>query len=170
MTVLTERSALAARAGARPRSRRMSAGRLAAYVIMIGATILWITPIVWALFTALRPYSETSKYGYLSWPRHLTLQNFKDAWTGGDMVHYFWNSVIITVPSVIICLFLASMVAYVLSRFSWWFTVPMLLISSSPATCCRRRCSSRRSSGSTSRSTCRRSSPGAGCSTTPSSA
>ena len=106
----------------------MSAGRLAAYVIMIGATILWITPIVWALFTALRPYSETSKYGYLSLPRHLTLQNFKDAWTGGDMVHYFWNSVIITVPSVIICLFLASMVAYVLSRFSWWFTVPMLLI------------------------------------------
>ena len=106
----------------------MSAGRLAAYIIMIGATILWITPIVWALFTALRPYSETSKYGYLSLPRHLTLQNFKDAWTGGDMVHYFWNSVIITVPSVIICLFLASMVAYVLSRFSWWFTVPMLLI------------------------------------------
>jgi multiple sugar transport system permease protein len=110
------------------RKPRITPGRLAAYVIMIGATVLWVTPILWALFTALRPYSETSKYGYLSRPRHLTLENFKDAWTGGDMVHYFWNSVIITVPSVIVCLFFASCVAYVLSRFRYWFTVPMLLV------------------------------------------
>jgi multiple sugar transport system permease protein len=106
----------------------MSAGRLAAYIIMIGATLLWITPILWALYTALRPYSETSKDGYLSLPHHLTFANFKAAWTGGDMIHYFKNSVIITIPSVIICLFLASMVAYVLSRFRYWFTVPMLLL------------------------------------------
>jgi multiple sugar transport system permease protein len=127
VTVLTERSALATDP-VRAKKPRMSAGRLAAYVIMIGATLLWVTPILWALFTALRPYSETSKDGYLSFPHHLTLENFKAAWTGGDMIHYFKNSVIITIPSVIICLLLASMVAYVLSRFRYWFTVPMLLI------------------------------------------
>jgi multiple sugar transport system permease protein len=127
VTVLTERSALDQEPVRGPKPR-MSAGRLMAYIIMIGATVLWITPILWALFTALRPYSETSKYGYLSWPRHLTFANFSAAWTGGDMIHYFKNSVIITVPSVILCLFMASMVAYVLSRFSYWFTVPMLLI------------------------------------------
>jgi multiple sugar transport system permease protein len=127
VTVLTERSALATDPVPHKKPR-MSAGRLAAYIIMIGATLLWITPILWALYTALRPYSETSKDGYLSWPHSLTLANFKAAWTGGDMIHYFKNSVIITIPSVIICLFLASMVAYVLSRFRYWFTVPMLLI------------------------------------------
>jgi multiple sugar transport system permease protein len=127
MTVLTERSALATNPAPATKPR-MSAGRLAAYVIMIGATLLWVTPILWALYTALRPYSETSKDGYLSLPHHLTFANFKAAWTGGDMIHYFKNSVIITIPSVIICLLLASMVAYVLSRFRYWFTVPMLLI------------------------------------------
>jgi multiple sugar transport system permease protein len=127
VTVLTERSALDTTPLPGPKPR-MSAGRLAAYVIMIGATLLWITPILWALFTALRPYSETSKYGYLSLPRHLTFANFSAAWTGGDMVHYFKNSLIITIPSVIICLFLASCVAYVLSRFRFWFTVPLLLL------------------------------------------
>jgi multiple sugar transport system permease protein len=108
--------------------QRMPLGRLIAYVIMIGATLLWITPIVWALYTALRPYSDTSKDGYLSWPKHLTFKNFTDAWSQGDMIHYFWNSVIITVPSVIITLFLATCVAYVVSRFTYWFTVPMLLL------------------------------------------
>lgn len=127
MTVLTERSALATDP-APHKKPRMSPGRLAAYIIMIGATLLWITPILWALYTALRPYSETSKDGYLSWPHSLTFENFKAAWTGGDMIHYFKNSVIITIPSVIICLMLASMVAYVLSRFTYWFTVPMLLV------------------------------------------
>jgi multiple sugar transport system permease protein len=127
VTVLTERSALDPEPVRGPKPR-MSVGRLAAYIIMIGATVLWITPILWALFTALRPYAETSKYGYLSWPRHLTFANFSAAWTGGDMIHYFKNSVIITVPSVILCLLMASMVAYVLSRFSYWFTVPLLLV------------------------------------------
>jgi multiple sugar transport system permease protein len=127
VTVLTERTALDPDP-VRGQKPRMTAGRITAYVIMIGATLLWITPIVWALYTALRPYSETAKDGYLSLPHHLTFENFKAAWTGGDMIHYFKNSVIITIPSVIVCLFLASCVAYVLSRFSYWFTVPMLLV------------------------------------------
>ncbi len=45
-----------------PERTPVSAGRVAAYLIMIGVTLLWITPVAWALYTALRSYSETSKY------------------------------------------------------------------------------------------------------------
>ncbi len=83
---------------------------------------------LWAFYTSLRSYSETSKYGYLSLPHHLTFVNFRNAWTQGDMVHFFWNSVIMTVPAVIITLFFASSVAFVLSRFSFWFNIPLLII------------------------------------------
>ncbi len=118
----------------------MSAGRLAAYVIMIGATLLWITPILWALFTALRPYAETAKYGYLSWPRHLTFANFSAAWTGGDMVHYFKNSVIITDP-VGDHLPVPGLLRRVRrSAGSATGSPSRCSCCSSPATCCRRRC------------------------------
>jgi len=112
-----------------PRRRtRMPLGRLLAYVVMIGASVLWVAPILWALYTALRPYSETVKYGYLSLPHHLTFANFRNAFDSADMLHYFWNSVVITAPAVFLTLFFALSVAFVLSRFSFWFTVPLLLL------------------------------------------
>jgi len=60
----------------RPRQR----GQIAAQLFLIAASVLWLLPILFALYIALRPYSETQKYGYVSLPRHLTLTNFADAW------------------------------------------------------------------------------------------
>jgi len=111
----------------KPRGRS-GAGTAGAHIFLGIATLLWITPIVWALYTSLRPYSETSKYGYLSLPRHLTFSNFTNAWKQADMIHFFWNSVLITIPSVILALVLASCVAFVLARFSFWFNIPLLII------------------------------------------
>jgi multiple sugar transport system permease protein len=98
------------------------------HVFLIIMTVLWTTPLLWAMYTSLRPYSETAKYGYLSLPHHLTFSNFTTAWTQADIVHYFWNSVIITLPAVVCTLALASCVAYVLARFSFWFNIPLLII------------------------------------------
>jgi multiple sugar transport system permease protein len=111
-----------------PADRTSRAGRVGAHAFLIVMTLLWITPIAWALYTSLRPYSETSKDGYLSLPHHLTFSNFTNAWKQADMLHYFWNSVLITVPSVILALVLASCVAFVLSRFRFWFNIPLLIV------------------------------------------
>lgn len=100
----------------------------AAQIFMIVMTVLWITPIVFALYVALRPISETNKLGYVSLPHHLTLQNFADAWTQSDMWKFFLNSAYVTIPAVLITLFLASMVAYILSRLTFRFNVPLLIL------------------------------------------
>jgi multiple sugar transport system permease protein len=111
---------------AAPRKKRGTSA--AAQIFMIVMTVLWITPIVFALYVALRPYGETSKYGYVSLPHHLTLQNFADAWTQSDMWKFFLNSAYVTIPAVLITLFLASMVAYILSRLTFRFNVPLLIL------------------------------------------
>lgn len=111
---------------ARPRSARL--GGIAAQVFLITASILWILPIAFAAYVALRPYSETSKYGYVALPHHLTLKNFSDAWTQSDMLRFFLNSVRITIPAVIITLLLASAVAFVLSRIDFRFNVALLIL------------------------------------------
>jgi multiple sugar transport system permease protein len=116
------------RAGRRSRKRSPRAGRVAAQVFMITATVLWLVPLVFALYVALRPNAETSQYGYLSLPHHLTLQNFRDAWTQSDMWHFFRNSLYITVPSVIIVLALASAAAFVVSRMGSRLNVALLIL------------------------------------------
>jgi multiple sugar transport system permease protein len=110
------------------RRRPPRAGSVAAQIFMIVMTVLWITPIVFALYVALRPIDETNKLGYVSLPRHLTLANFADAWTQSDMWRFFLNSVYVTVPAVLLTLFFASMVAYVVSRLSFRFNIPLLIL------------------------------------------
>lgn len=111
-----------------PRPRRLRLGGVAAQVFMLVMLVLWLTPIVFALYVALRPIAETSKLGYVSLPHHLTFDNFVNAWTQSDLLRYFWNSVLVTVPAVLLTLFLASMFAFVVSRLSFRFNIPLLIV------------------------------------------
>jgi multiple sugar transport system permease protein len=104
------------------------AGRITAYGLMIGASVLWVIPLLFALYISFRPYSETSQYGYVSLPHSLTLSNYVSAWTQADLPRFFINSVEITVPAVIVTLFLASMVAFVVVRADIRINVALLLL------------------------------------------
>lgn len=110
------------RSGAR-RGRR----GLGLSVLMGVITALWMVPLLFAAFVSLRPTAETSRYGYLSWPQQLTLDNFRAAWTESGLPRYFWNSLVVTVPSVILVLSLASCAAYVLTRRSTAFNITLLI-------------------------------------------
>jgi multiple sugar transport system permease protein len=107
---------------------RRRVGRAAVYGLMIGASALWIIPLLFALYISFRPYSETSHYGYVSMPHHLTFSNYINAWTQADLFHFFLNSVEITVPAVIITLFLASMAAFVICRTDIRINVALLIL------------------------------------------
>lgn len=101
---------------------------LVAETFMIIVTVIWLIPILWAAYTSLRPVDETNEYGYLSLPRHLTLENFENAWTQAQLPHYFLNTLLITAPAVIITLIGASCVAFVLSRLNFTFNLFFLVL------------------------------------------
>jgi multiple sugar transport system permease protein len=114
---------------ARTSGRRVRPGRVVATGFMIVMTVLWIVPILFALYVALRPIGSTAKYGYVSMPHGgLTFKNFSNAWTQGDIWHYFLNSVWITLPAVIIALLFASAVAFVVSRVRFRGSVALLIL------------------------------------------
>jgi multiple sugar transport system permease protein len=129
-TATTDRPARhAAAAGATPgHPRGPRVANVASQVFMIVMTVLWIIPILFALYVALRPISETNKLGYVSLPHRITFENFANAWTQSDMWKFFLNSVYVTVPAVLVTLFLASMVAYVVSRLSFKVNIPLLIL------------------------------------------
>jgi multiple sugar transport system permease protein len=107
-------------------SRR--AGNIGAQVFLFVAAAVWILPVLWAVYLSFRPLEETNKYGYVSWPRSLTFQNYKDAWVDGSVAHYFMNSLCITVPAVVLTLLLASALAFVVARLNLRFGLVLLLV------------------------------------------
>ena len=109
------------------RRRSLRPGRVGLHVFLITMAILWLAPIVWAVFTSFRPYADTAKYGYVSIPHSLGLANFRHAWVQGQIPQHFLNSMIITLPAIFLILLFASSVAFVVSRFSFWFNIPLLI-------------------------------------------
>ena len=116
-------------AGARAtvRSRRLKLPRIGLHAFLIATAIVWLAPVAWAVFTSFRPYSDTAKHGYVSLPHSVSLVNYRNAWTQGQIPLHFWDSMIVTIPAIFLILLLASCVAFVVSRFSFWFNVPLLI-------------------------------------------
>lgn len=101
---------------------------IVAEVFMMGAAALWILPVLFALYVALRPIEETNKYGYVSIAHTLNLDNFIEAWQRSDILVYFKNSLLITAPAVIITLFLASALAFIITRKSSKLNLILLMV------------------------------------------
>ncbi len=93
--------------------------------IMLALSLVWLFPLLWALYNSFRDYAYTQTQGYLSFGGW-TLDNYREAWTRGNFGVHFTNSLYITVPAVVLTLFLSSLVAFVLARFSYRFNLTLL--------------------------------------------
>jgi len=98
------------------------------HLFLLIMSVLWLIPLVWAVYTSLRPRADTEKYGYFSIAGAFNFDNFVQAWNQGGFATYFGNSVIITVPTVILTLLFASMMAFAVSRFTWKFNITLLIM------------------------------------------
>ncbi len=107
------------------RGRPWTPGRIGTHVFLGIMALLWLFPLLYAVLASLRSYQYTAAHGYLS-VGGFTFDNYVKAWQTGDFGHKFINSAIITIPSVVLALFLASMVAFVIARFTWKVNIFML--------------------------------------------
>jgi multiple sugar transport system permease protein len=108
--------------------RRVRPGRLLLHGFLIAMVALWLFPLLWALYTSLRPIGDTITHGYVSFPTSLTFSNYVNVWNDVNLPHYYLNTLGIVVPGVILTLLLSSMVAFCLTQFSWRFNLLVLLI------------------------------------------
>jgi multiple sugar transport system permease protein len=117
----------AVRVDSRP-AGRIRWQRVALYVFLSAMALTWLFPILWTLFTALRPYGDVIRDGAVSWPAHLNLDNFAAAWNAASLPKYFVNTIIVVVPAVTLTLWISSMLAYVFARFSFRLNLPLLMM------------------------------------------
>jgi multiple sugar transport system permease protein len=99
--------------------------RFGLHLFLIAMALAWLFPIAYALMNSFRNYAYTSKNGYLSWGG-FTLDNYRNAWDQADFGRHFINTAEITIPAVLLTLFLSCCVAFVVARFSFKFNLALL--------------------------------------------
>jgi multiple sugar transport system permease protein len=63
------------------------------------ALLIWLLPMLTALVTSIRSNDELMAGNYWGWPQDFAmLENYREALTASPMLHYFWNSCLITIP------------------------------------------------------------------------
>jgi multiple sugar transport system permease protein len=102
--------------------------RYGTHLFLLAMSVLWLIPLLWTIYTSLRTKADTDKNTYFSFSTHLTLGNYSTAWKQSDFSTAFTNSAIIVIPTVLLTLFLASLMAFAVSRFSWKFNITLLIL------------------------------------------
>ncbi|MFF4183248.1 carbohydrate ABC transporter permease [Streptomyces sp. NPDC001691] len=110
------------------RRRRARPGRLGVHAFLLTVSLAFLAPLLLAVYASLRPYEETSRYGYFSLPKHLSFAYYQQAFTDSGMTKYFVNTLIIAVPGVLLVLFFASFVAFAVSRLRLRGSIVLLML------------------------------------------
>lgn len=91
--------------------------RLIIYTLLLLACAVYLVPLIVMLLTSFKTPDDVRAGNLLTFPVQWTLVGWLKAW---DTVNgYFWNSIMITVPAVLISTFIGAMNGYVLSKWSF---------------------------------------------------
>lgn len=93
-------------------------GKVGLYVFLIVMSLAFICPMLFTLVSSLKENNEIFSSPF-SLPEVFRYENYIIAWKEANMSKYFLNSLMISMATVIILVIVASMAAYVLSRFDF---------------------------------------------------
>lgn len=96
---------------------RLSSGPL--HIVIIGICMLWMIPTIGLLVSSFRPARLVGTSGWwtaFQTPFQFTLENYQRVLAEEGMGQSFLNSIIITVPAVLLTIAIAGLAAY---AFSW---------------------------------------------------
>ncbi len=101
-----------------PEEKPLQRGLYVGFVALI--LILWLLPLFAVMLTASKTADEIMAGQYWTWPKHFNLiENFQAVFAQTNMWGYFINSLIITLPSVLLVLVFSTLTGYVLARYNF---------------------------------------------------
>jgi len=91
-------------------------GRVVLYGLLILWTMICLYPLIWMLSTSFKTMSEVARNTMALLPEAFRWENYVEAWTKGNFGVYFKNSLIVTVTTLLLVLWTASMTAFAIAR------------------------------------------------------
>ncbi|MGQ8873336.1 carbohydrate ABC transporter permease [Paenibacillus sp. TSA_86.1] len=94
-------------------------GYVLLYVLLSLVALLQILPLIWLLLFSLKNNQEVFDMAPFALPATPRWENYVKVWTEGNISLYFFNSVWITVVSVVFTVLFASLVTFAITRMRW---------------------------------------------------
>lgn len=107
-----------------------SAGVRTGYQIMLPiALLIWLLPLLAIFLTSIRPGGDINAGNVFGWPSQFQLlENYTAVFTQSKAGVYLWNSVKITIPTVILTVGLSCLTGYALSSYRFKWAVPLFFV------------------------------------------
>jgi raffinose/stachyose/melibiose transport system permease protein len=122
MVTLDDTAARRSSTSTRRRSRR-TRRRVTTWVrvtlvstVLFAVCFVWIYPFLWMVSSSIKTNAEIFA-GLGLFPKAIRLDNYIRAWNDAHIGDYFFNTVFVTVMSIIISVLAVSMMGYVLGRY-----------------------------------------------------
>ena len=87
-------------------------------IILILWTIAVVFPMIWMVFSSFKTDQELF-FSPWSPPAVLQWDNFVRAWNSAHVGDFFFNTLIVVIPALLLTLIISAMAAYVLARFDF---------------------------------------------------
>jgi len=107
---------------------RMTIGRWLLFLMLGAFVLVYLTPLYVMIITSLKSLDEIRVGSILTWPETLTVASWSKAWGSAcvgiqceGVKPFFWNSVQITAPAVVISTLLGAVNGYVLTKWRFRF-------------------------------------------------
>ncbi len=100
----------------RVRSKEYKINRCVIYIFLVGLTVLTIYPIIYIFFGSFKENRELVLGGWNILPQKFVISNYTDAWEMANFAGYTFNSVILSIGTMIVALFVTSMAGYCYAR------------------------------------------------------
>ena len=94
-------------------------GYVLLYSLLLLVALLQILPLIWLLLFSLKNNQEVFDMAPFALPATPRWENYVKVWTEGNISLYFFNSVWITVVSVVFTVLFASLVTFAITRMRW---------------------------------------------------
>ncbi len=91
------------------------------YVLLGIWTVVCLFPLYWLVAFSLKDNNEIFGENIAGLPRHWLFENYNSAFMGGNVGTYLINSIIVTIVTILLTVFIAVTASYALERMEWKF-------------------------------------------------
>jgi len=113
----------------RPIEHASPAVRIGYQVVLPIALLIWLLPLLAIFMTSIRPGGDINAGNVFGWPSNWQMiENYAAVFQQSKAMTYLWNSVKITVPTVIIAVSLSCLTGYALSAYRFRWALPLFFV------------------------------------------